>query len=96
MIYKLDGRDVVQLTDTEIINDIYPLVKTIAYTDISGGVYVSTIFLSCSSRKNALGMPLLFETMVLGGEHDEYTRKYATYDDAEKGHQETIEMLFEI
>lgn len=96
MIYKLDGRDVVPLNADEMSADTYPLVKTIAYTDVSGGVYVSTIFFSCTARKDHLGRPLLFETMVLGGEHDEYTKKYATYEDAEKGHQQTIEMLFEV
>lgn len=95
-IYKLVGRVTVQLTATEINDDIYDIVKTIECTDISGDVFVSTIFLSSTARKDAAGMPLLFETMIIGGEHDGYQRRYATYGDAEKGHQETIEMLFEI
>lgn len=47
---------------------------------------VSTVFLVFDHATPLLGdgphVPLLFETMVFGGEHDGYQRRYATYDDA--------------
>ena len=54
-----------------------------------GGVTVSTVFIG---RDLGLGgLPLVFETMVFGGKMDEYTRRYSCWQDAEEGHEETVE-----
>ena len=46
---------------------------------------VSTVFLGLDHAFDG-GTPLLFETMIFGGEHDEYQERYATWDEAEAGH----------
>lgn len=50
--------------------------------DVFGHVKVSTIYF--------LGK---YETMVVGGEHDDYQARYLTREDAVKGHQQTVEMV---
>ena len=34
--------------------------------------------------------PILFETMIFGGEHDEYQRRYCTMEEAEAGHAKAV------
>lgn len=54
-------------------------------TDITDEISVSTIFLGLDHSFSD-GPPLLFETMIFGGEHDQYQDRYATYEEAEAGH----------
>ena len=37
--------------------------------------------------------PKMIATMVMGGEHDTYSRSYSSYEEAEQGHKETMEMI---
>lgn len=48
--------------------------------------YVSTVFLSIDHAYDG-GLPVLFETMIFGGEHDEYQERYHTWEEAEYGHK---------
>lgn len=59
----------------------------------NGDVFVSTIFLGCTNDIDALGRPLLFESIVSRGKHNVYTRLYATWNDAMAGHQEIAHMV---
>jgi hypothetical protein len=59
------------------------------------GVSVSTVFLGVN-HAILNEVPLLFETTVFNGDHDGYCRRYSTYEQAQKGHQEVIEMIFEV
>lgn len=61
--------------------------------DEIGGAKVSTIFLALDLNVPAHGPPLLFETMIFGGEHAEYQKRYATREEAERGHAEAIELV---
>lgn len=56
---------------------------------------VSTVFLGINHR-HGQGEPILFETMIFGGEHDNYCERYSTLDEAEAGHQKAIELVFEV
>ena len=51
------------------------------------GVNVSTVFLGLDHGMQS-GIPILFETMIFGGEHDEYQERYTTWEEAEVGHIE--------
>ncbi len=61
--------------------------------DTRGGTDVSTVFLGldCSFGD---GPPVLFETLVFGGDHDQDAEKYYTWDEAEVGHQRMCEKVF--
>ena len=63
--------------------------RKVAKTNISDEVTVSTVFLGLNH--NFLGKPpILFETMVFGGTHDEEMERYSTWEEAEKGHKRWI------
>jgi hypothetical protein len=57
--------------------------------DERGGVdvLVSTVFLGLDHNFGASGPPVLWETMILGGPHDGYQRRYASRAAALEGHQ---------
>lgn len=55
----------------------------------NGKVGVSTVLLQFDHGRP--DKPLYFETMVFGGRHDEYQRRYATREEAEAGHREAVE-----
>ena len=56
-------------------------------------IFVSTVFLSMDHSWGDNDGPILFETMIFGGKHDEFQRRYKTYDEAVKGHNEALQMV---
>lgn len=58
------------------------------------GVSVSTVFLGIDHNFLGKGPPILFETMVFGGEHDEDQQRYSTWDEAEAGHKEVCKKVW--
>jgi hypothetical protein len=58
-----------------------------------GPYHVSTVFLGIDHSFGGK-KPLLFETMIFGGEFDEneYQERYSTYRQAEKGHKKALEL----
>lgn len=62
-------------------------------SELPNDVRVSTIFLGTNHAFFG-GTPILFETMIFGGEHDEYQERYATWEEAEAGHQRAIDLVF--
>jgi hypothetical protein len=60
------------------------------------GVRVSTVFLGIDHSFNNSRKPILFETMIFGGEHDGYQDRCSTWDEAVVNHEKAIEMLFEV
>jgi hypothetical protein len=51
---------------------------------------VSTVFLGTDHNFSHGGPPILFETMILGGPHDQYQDRYATKDEAIAGHAKAL------
>lgn len=51
-----------------------------------GSVLISTVFLGLDHNSGSHGPPILWETMVFGGEHDGYGERYATAKEAQEGH----------
>ena len=61
----------------------------VAKTTLSNGVEISTVFLGLDH--NFTGKPpILFETMVFGGELDEQLERYSNWQDAEEGHKRWV------
>lgn len=69
--------------------------RVVCRTQITKEVYVSTVFLGLDHSYIG-GAPVLFETMIFGGDLDEYQWRYSTWDEALKGHQEAIEDIFRL
>jgi len=60
--------------------------------DEVNGKTVSTVFLGLDHNFSETGEPLLFETMIFGGDGEECYR-YSTWDEALKGHNEIVAKL---
>lgn len=58
-----------------------------------GDVCVSTVFLGIDHRFGGLGLPLLFETMIFGGIHDQYQDRCSTWEEAEKMHSDAVALV---
>lgn len=65
--------------------------RTVAKTHLPN-VEVSTIFLGLDHSFGGLP-PILFETMIFGGEHDQYQDRYATWEEAEAGHLRAVALV---
>jgi len=60
--------------------------------DTIGDVRVSTVFLGLDHQWGK-GPPLLWETMIFGGEHDDYCDRYSSHEDAIAGHARAVALV---
>jgi hypothetical protein len=51
------------------------------------------VFLGLDHQYGFNGPPVLFETMIFGGKHDDYQDRYLTWDEAEAGHERAVKMV---
>jgi hypothetical protein len=70
--------------------------RTVAKTQISAAITVSTVFLGLNHHWGS-GAPLLFETMVFGLDEDDpladYQERYRTWHEAEQGHEAVVALV---
>ena len=59
--------------------------RRVAWDEV-GAINVSTVFLGLNHAWEPDAVPILFETMVFGGWHDQDQERYATWDEAVVGH----------
>ena len=86
--YVLDGHTPIEVTDVlEWARMFETAARHVARTTLAEGVEVSTAFLGID-HSFGTGPPLLFETLVFGGKCDGDMRRYATWEEAERGHEE--------
>jgi hypothetical protein len=58
--------------------------------ELAEGVRVSTVFLGIDHNFSPGGPPILFETMIFGGEHDQFQDRYETREEALEGHKKAL------
>lgn len=96
MYYKLNGKEIELVGGIEeMITSNIPMSISLFKTEI-GISQISTVFLSMDHSLGGIigdGRPVLFETMVFGGEHDGYQERYHTHDQAEEGHKRIVDMV---
>lgn len=66
--------------------------RRVAYTD-TNGITISTVFLGVDHRHFGQGRPVLFETMIFGGEHDGWQNRACTWDEAEAMHAHAVALV---
>lgn len=89
--YILNGHKAVACDDLMKWAKWYETVdRHVAKTDISDEVNVSTVFLGLNHNYGD-GEPVLFETMVFGGELDEEMERYSTWEEAKEGHKRWVD-----
>lgn len=94
--YTLDGKKPVPCSDVMVWAHWYEKAnRTVRITKLPDGVLVSTVFLGIDHSWSGVE-PVLFETMIFGGDHDQFFERYSTWEQAEAGHQRAIELIFEV
>lgn len=58
--------------------------------DTVNNVMVSTVFLGLDHNWEPEGKPVLFETMIFGGEYDQEMWRYCTYQEAKESHDRIV------
>lgn len=92
MYYILNGKEITTTNDVhEWAKQFEKGGRRVAYDEI-GDAKVSTVFLGVDHNYDG-GEPILFETMIFGGEFDQYQERYCTYDEAVKGHNIACQMV---
>ena len=66
--------------------------KKVVKQENIGDIFVSTVFLGLDHAWNS-DVPVLWETMIFGGEYDQYQDRYTSVEDALKGHKKALELL---
>lgn len=96
-LYVLDGHVPVAVEDVlawgawfDESNEERRVALTYFDQDTPREVQVSTVFLGIDYNFSPNGLPLVFETMVFGGDYDQYTDRYTTWDEAEEGHARIV------
>lgn len=64
-----------------------------AAEDWACGVRVSTVFLGIDCNYSGEGPPILWETMVFGGVHDQSLERYSSLSDARLGHRRWLKRV---
>ena len=90
--YILEGKKPVKCDDITEWGKQMKYVNRIVSQTIYGDVKVSTVFLGIDDNYG-FGKPMIFETMIFGGEHDMYIEKYSTWDEAVKGHEKACNLV---
>jgi hypothetical protein len=91
--YILKGKEAVPVEDViEWARFFEEDKRRVARTEFGKNNYVSTVFLGLDHSFGE-GPPLIFETMVFGGELDQEQDRYSTWDEAVEGHNRMVERV---
>jgi len=92
MNYILKGKTPIQVELMEWAEWFEKADRHVNLTKLSNDIKVSTVFLGIDHCFDG-SIPILFETMIFGGKHDEYCERYATWEQAEKGHEKAVKLV---
>lgn len=95
--YILEGKDIIESNSLEWARYFEKADRRVNRYE-RGDVVVSTVFLGLDHRVIGEGKapPILFETLVFGGELDGEMERYCTYDEAEEGHEQMCKKVFNL
>lgn len=92
--YKLDeNKNAVPCADIHEFAKMYEHSDRVVKQEHIDDVFISTVFLGIDHRFIDNSGPILFETMIFSGEHDQYQERYSTWAEAVRGHDEIVERL---
>jgi hypothetical protein len=94
MHYILDeNHNPVQVTDWIVWGAWYSNADRVVGLYDEGGIRISTVFLGIDHGLFFSDKPILFETMIFGGEYDGEQRRYSTWKEAELGHAALVAIV---
>jgi hypothetical protein len=91
-MYFLQGKETIPTDNVDDMQKCFAQKRHVALDKI-GESLVSTVFLPFDHSHGDEELPLLFETMIFGGEHDQSQWRYTTYEEAERGHERAINLV---
>jgi len=95
--YILKDKKPVLVTREEWLNQLSRIdLRRVAETRMKNGIYISTVFLGLDHNWSNYGPPLIFETMIFGGPHDQYQTRSSTWEEAEEHHRIAVAKAEEI
>ncbi len=92
--YILEGHEPIECTDLMKWAKWFEKADRHVAKTVIGDIKISTVFLGLNHSFGD-GPPVLFETMIFGGDLDEEMWRYSTWEEAETGHQEAVELVKE-
>lgn len=93
MYYDLDGHDIFPVEDFPThLYESQSWKRIVAQETLRTGERVSTVFLALDHGYGD-EPPVVFETMVFGGDYDEYTWRYSTWDEALETHNKIVRAI---
>lgn len=92
-LYILEGKIPVRVKDIVEWGKAYNSQDRIVGNTLIQDVRVSTVFLGMDHRFISQGPPILFETMIFGGEHDGYCERCSTWEQAEAEHHKACALV---
>ena len=90
--YILEGHKAVECKDLKEWGEVQNIENRKVKRETVGEADVSTVFLGLDHSFGS-GPPLLFETIVFGGNFDGEMNRYETWDEAVTGHDEMVQFL---
>lgn len=100
--YKLDENKNPVPCSIEEAEEVYrnEKIKRVRFNRIEKyKIDISTVFLPLDQNHFGKGKPIVFETMIFWNEKEElhhYQEQYCTWNEALKGHRETVRMVIKI
>lgn len=89
----LKGHEPVQVDDVLTWAEWFEKAERHVAEDHVGDVKISTVFLGIDHSFGQHGPPILFETMIFGGPHDDFQERYHTWAEAEAGHKRALDLV---
>ncbi len=94
-LYTLKGKRPIPAKDVISWGKWFENAERHVANDRLGVAHISTVFLgldhSFSLKKKV--KPILFETMIFGGDYNSYQRRYSTWKQAEAGHKAALKLV---
>jgi hypothetical protein len=90
--YILEGREAVPVGLLRWARWFETAYRHIGQTESCNG-FVSTVFLGLDHNFLGNGPPILFETLVFGGEWDGEMFRYSTFEEAVEGHYRVCNLV---
>lgn len=90
-----DDNNPVPSTITEYVEweHVNPEKRIVKQEHIGDDIRVSTVFLGLNHSFIDNETPVLWETMIFGGEHDEYQVRYTSHEAALQGHEIALSLI---
>jgi len=85
-----DGRPLFLCEDVMVWGEWFETASRVVARTVIGEVCISTIFLGLDHNWEPDGPPILWETIIFGGPHDQYEDRYSTLEDAVAGHARVV------